>query len=179
MDLTREEASNRGLRGLKRMRRSCAGASGLRTQTCPCCLIAELHSTGRGYRGQSVRFPHMLAADESVRQGCLYFRCPQSVSSALLSCKFTAACEDFFGLTAQLIHSRPVIGYGNSPNFVLSHRHSLWSPVPSAPSAVKTFGCGGAALGNPRSSRCHLKACDLTLLFSFRDISRCADSLRF
>jgi hypothetical protein len=37
-------------------------------------------------------------------------RSPLSALSVLLSCKFIAACEDFFGLTAQLIHLRPIIG---------------------------------------------------------------------
>jgi len=37
-----------------------------------------------------------------------------SVLFALLSCKFFVACEDFFGLTAQVIHGPPIIGYGNS-----------------------------------------------------------------
>jgi hypothetical protein len=32
----------------------------------------------------------------------------------MLSCKFFVACEDFFGLAAQLIHGPPIIGYGNS-----------------------------------------------------------------
>ena len=117
----------------------------------------------------------------------------------LLSCKFIAACEDFFRLTAQVIHRRPIIGYGNSINFALSNRHSFqfsclsrvfsgptdkrFSPqntpmkrkgeelkresrrrlplkfglcvvpvlsAPSALSAVKTFGCGCAALGKKR-----------------------------
>ena len=43
----------------------------------------------------------------------------------LLSCKFIAACEDFFRLTAQVIHRRPIIDYGNSINFALSNRHSF------------------------------------------------------
>jgi hypothetical protein len=39
-------------------------------------------------------------------------------------------CEDFFGRTAQLIHGRPIIAYGNWTNFVLSNPF-----VPSALSA--------------------------------------------
>jgi len=43
----------------------------------------------------------------------------------------------------------PTIGYGNSSNFVLSDRHSLWSIPFRAISVIRgqNFGCGVAALG--------------------------------
>src|SRR5437016_4513697 len=56
----------------------------------------------------------------------------------MLSVEIIVFCEDFFGLTAQLIQGRPIIGYGNSTNFALSDHHSLWSPVPSALSALQS-----------------------------------------
>jgi hypothetical protein len=87
-----------------------------------------------------------------------------STPSVLLSCKFIAACEDFFGLTALRIHSRAIIGYGNRPTLSfltvilcgpLSHLRYQRNPrsklsVAAEPRWVirgQIFGSGRAALG--------------------------------
>jgi hypothetical protein len=74
------------------------------------------------------------------------------VKSALLSVEIIVFCEDFFGLAVQAIHGRQIIGYGNSTNSGLLTSFFV-GPLPIRVISVirgQNFGCGAAALGNPR-----------------------------